>query len=159
MADYITIENPRTMYVPGRGSAELLPTEQALLGNVVNAAGTVMANRQESHVARSEDTALTNAFASLFYSLAYSIAGAAITGGLLLLLLFFIGGDEEVYMVVFFILWGLCLLGALAYNRWQGLWFSPAGLQHHEIDSRERIALHIVDRHIDLLEQKWQAKH
>ena len=137
---------------------EFTPAERELLGQALSTSGTVMAQRQVSHLARSKETPLTNALSSLIYSFAYSIAGAVITGGLLLLALNFLGGDGEIYFIIWFILWGACFLAALAYNRWQGLWFSPAGLDHHEIDSRERIAMYVIDRHLTLLERKWQLK-
>lgn len=145
-------------FVPSHGSNELTPAEKEVLGQALATSGTVMAHRQMAHLARSEETPITNAFASLFYSLAYSIAGAFITGGLLFLAYNLIGGEEGLYVIIWLVLWGVCLLAALAYNRWQGLWFSPAGLDHHEIDSRERIAMYVIDRHLTLLERKWQIK-
>jgi len=129
-----------------------------VIDSALSAAGTVMSGRQMSHLAKSDDTALTNAFASLFYSLAYSIAGAFISGGLLLLAYCVLGGDQGIYALVFLVLWGGCFLAALAYNRWQGLWFSPAGLEHHEIDSRERIAMFAIEKHIELIQTRWKLK-
>ena len=145
-------------YVVPYSQAEITANEQGVIDSALAAAGTVMSGRQMSHLAKSDDTALTNAFASLFYSLAYSIAGAFISGGLLLLAYCVLGGDEGIYALVFLVLWGCCFLAALAYNRWQGLWFSPAGLEHHEIDSRERIAIHAIDKHLDLIERRWRLK-
>jgi hypothetical protein len=146
---------PDLNYIAPYTNHDLTTAEQAVLSSSLTAAGTVVAHRQTSHLARSEETPITNALSSLIYSLAYSVAGAVITGGLLLLALNFIGGDAEIYFIFWFIAWGLCFLGALAYNRWQGLWFSTAGLDHHEIDSRERIAMHTIDKHIEMLERKW----
>jgi hypothetical protein len=148
----------RENFILPYGRNELTPAEREVLGQALATSGHVMAHRQMAHLARSEETPITNALSSLIYSFAYSVAGAMITGGLLILLLSLFGGDEEIYLVIWFILWGLCFVGALAYNRWQGLWFSPAGLDHHEIDSRERIAKFVVDRHIELLEKKWQLR-
>jgi hypothetical protein len=129
-----------------------------VIHSALSAASTVMSGRQMSHLAKSDDTALTNAFASLFYSVAYSIAGACITAGILILAYYVIGGDEGIYALLFLILWGCSFLAALAYNRFQGLWFSPAGLDHAEIKSRERIAIHAIDKHIELVKAKWEAK-
>lgn len=142
-------------YVTPYAKTELTASERDALSSIVSTSGHVMAHRQMSHLARSEETPITNAVSSLIYSLAYSVAGAMITGGLLILLLILFGGNEEIYLLLWFILWGLCFLGALAYNRWQGLHHSPAGLDHAEIRSRERIAMFIVDRYIGLLEKKW----
>jgi hypothetical protein len=52
------------------------------------------------------------------------------------------------------VVWGLACLGALAVNRWQGLHYSPSGIAHHEIDSRERVALHAIDRHAEIIERR-----
>ena len=145
-------------YVVPYSPAEITANEQGVIDSALSAAGTVMSGRQMSHLAKSDDTALTNAFASLFYSLAYSIAGAFISGGLLLLAYCVLGGDEGIYALVFLVLWGCCFLAALAYNRWQGLWFSPAGLEHHEIDSRERIAMFAIEKHIELIQTRWKLK-
>jgi hypothetical protein len=170
VSNYITIDeqearglrrpaqnHPEHFITPYR-QGDITATEHGVIASSLSAAGTVMAHRQMSHLARSDDTALTNAFASLFYSLAYSIAGALITGGILLLAYSLLGGEEGLYVIAWFVLWGVCLLGALAYNRWQGLWFSPAGLDHHEIDSRERIAMHAIDKHIELIERRWRIR-
>ena len=145
-------------YVVPYSQAEITANEHGVIDSALSAAGTVMSGGQMSHLAKSDDTALTNAFASLFYSLAYSVAGALISGGLLLLAYWVLGGDEGLYALIFLILWGGCFLAALAYNRWQGLWFSPAGLEHHEIDSRERIAMFAIEQHIGLIKAKWEAK-
>jgi hypothetical protein len=145
-------------YVVPYAQHEITAHEQGVIDSALSAAGTVMSDRQMSHLAKSDDTALTNAFASLFYSLAYSVAGALISGGILLLAYSVLGGDEGLYALLFLILWGGCFLAALAYNRWQGLWFSPAGLEHHEIESRERIAMHAIDKHIELIERRWGVK-
>src|SRR5678816_1732044 len=108
MPHFITIEEQERLglrdpkpanYVVPYSPGEITAHEQGVIGSALSAAGTVMSGRQMSHLAKSDDTALTNAFASLFYSLAYSVAGALISGGLLILLLFVIGGDEEVYLV------------------------------------------------------------
>jgi hypothetical protein len=150
------VATSRTTYVPARIHNELTPAEQTVLGQAVQAAGTVMAHRQMSHLARSEETPLVNAASSLLYSAVYSIAGALITGAILFLAWNIVGGDGAIYALIWVFAWGLCLLAALYFNRRQGLWYSPAGLDHHEIESRERIAMYTVDRHIDLLEKKWK---
>ena len=165
MNDYITLNGgqdqrtrrPRQTYVPAEPYAHpLTTTEQGVLSTAVTAAGQVMAQRQMAHLSRNDETPITNALASIIYSLAYSAAGWLITAGLLFVIYHLIGGEKGIYLLILFIVWGCCLLGALYFNRRQGLWFSPAGLDHHEIDSRERIALHVIDRHIELIEKRWK---
>ena len=80
---------------------EISTPEQGVIDSALSAAGTVMNGGQLNHLAKSDDTALTNALASLFYSLAYSIAGACISAGLLLLAYFVLGGDEGIYALLF----------------------------------------------------------
>jgi hypothetical protein len=94
MANLITIEEQeqlglrepsRTHYVTPFRSDDITTVEGQVIHSALSAASTVMSGRQMSHLAKSDDTALTNAFASLFYSVAYSIAGACITAGILIL--------------------------------------------------------------------------
>jgi hypothetical protein len=143
-------------YVTPYSKTELTRAEQEVLAQVVSTSGHVMAHRQMSHLARSEETPVTNAVSSLIYSAAYGFAGALITGGLLVLLYIAIGGNEEVYLILFFIFWGICWMAAFYFNRKQGLHHSPSGLEHAEIQSRERIAKFVVKEYIGLLEKKWR---
>lgn len=133
---------------------ELTTTEQGVLSSALASAGEMIAHRQMSHHAGQQDSALGNALASLAYSIAYGVAIAMITAALVILAWIVLGGDEGLYALAWLGAWGVCCLGALAYNRWQGLWFSPAGLGHHEIDSRERVAMHAIDKHTDIIEQR-----
>jgi hypothetical protein len=157
--DFRPVVAPRNTYVPARSYQDISMNEQALMGQVVSAAGTVMAHRQMSHLSRSDETPLLNAAASLLYSVVYSIAGAVITGAILFLAYTVFGGAEGFYALLWVFLWGICLLTALYFNRRQGLHYSPAGLDHHEIESRERITMYLIDRHIDLLEKKWKLEN
>lgn len=166
MSNLITVEEqerrglrePARNFVTPWKSDDITTIEGQVIGSALSAASTVMSGRQMSHLAKTDDTALTITFSSLFYSLAYSIAGAMITAGILIIAYWLLGGDEGIYAMVFIVLWGCCFLGALAYNRWQGLHFSPAGLDHHEIDSRERIAKFAIEKHVELLEKRWKLK-
>lgn len=169
MADYVTREEqqqmgllrPQERFVPARAyqAHELTNSEQAMLGQAVDAAGNMIAHRQMTHIARSEDNAVTGAVASLIYSAAYGVAAAIITTGMLILAWLLIGGDSILYVLIGLILWGICILVSLMINRWQGLWFSPTGLGHHEIESREHVAIHAIDRHVQLIEKRWGIEH
>jgi hypothetical protein len=141
-------------FVPAREQNTLSDADRSVLGSALGAGADMMTHRQQTHHAHSDDTALTNAFASLFYSLAYAVAFALITGGLLLAGWMFVGGEGQAWLLAWLVVWGICSLAALAYNRWQGLWFSPPGIAHHEIDSRERVAMHAIDRHADIIEKR-----
>jgi hypothetical protein len=148
----------RETYLPARPYTDISMTEQSIISTAITGSAQVMAQRQMAHLSRNDETPITNALASIIYSLAYSAAGWLITGALLFLAYNIIGGDKGIYVLILFLVWGCCLLGALYLNRRQGLWFSPAGLDHHEIDSRERIAMHVIDRHIDLIEKRWKLE-
>jgi len=148
-----------TNYLPARRHADdFTLNEQSILSHAVGAAGEIMARRQMSHIARSDDTAITSALANLIYSAAYAFAALLITGGIFIMAWLMNGrdGNGGKYLTAWLIVWGICVLAALAINRWQGLWFSSTGIAHHEIDSRERIAMYAVDRHIELLEKRWE---
>ncbi len=108
--------------------------------------------------ARQDDDAITHAKASLLVASAYIIAAGMITAGLLLIVWLYrgLGNDWAMYVYGGLILWGLCVLAALWGNRKQSLWHSPTGIAHHELDSREKIALHAIDTHASLLLQRWE---
>src|SRR5690606_23015330 len=99
--------------------------------------------------ARQVDDAVSHAKASLIISAAYIAAAGMITVGLLAVVWLFRGlGDALApYAYVGLILWGCAVLLALWSNRRQGLWHSPSGIAHHEIESRERIAREAMQTH------------
>jgi len=145
-------------YLPARTVSDFSMNEQAILGNAVDAAGDMIARRQMSHLSRTDDTAITATVASLIYSGAYAIAAFLITGGLFVMAWIMRGGDGGIYLTAFSVAWGICVKEALAINRSQGLHHSSTGLAHHEIESRERVAMYTVDKHIELLEKRWEIE-
>lgn len=52
--------------------------------------------------------------------------------------------------------WGLAVLVSLMLNRKQGLHHSSTGIAHAEIESRERVALHTINQHVELIKEKWK---
>lgn len=111
---------------------------------------------------RQSDTAITRDIASLIYSAAYGISALFVSLGLMVIVYMFRGGSLGGYFFVGLLLWGVCLLTVLYYNRNQGLFHSPSGIAHHEIDARiveaeikADVAKHAIDAHIDLLKYKW----
>lgn len=145
-------------YVVGRNPHDLTMNEQAILGQSVNAAGDMIARRQMGHIARSDDTAVTVAIGNLIYAGAYSVAALLITAGIVLIM--YLNDDHgsgKKYFVLWMVAWGVCVLIALAVNKWQGLHHSSTGIAHHEIQSRERVATYIIDRHIELIEKRWDS--
>jgi hypothetical protein len=156
--DFQPVVAPRNTYLPARPYTDISMTEQTILSTAITGSAQVMAQRQMAHLSRSDETPLTNALASLIYSLAYSAAGWLITGGILFIAYNLVGGDKAIYVIAWLILWGICFLGALYMNRRQGFWFSPAGLDHAEIQSRERIAFHVIDKHIELIKARWEKE-
>ena len=147
-------------YVSAYGAPryELSTTDQAMLNSVVIAASEITARRQTNHLVSSDDNAITQAQASLVYSTAYTIPIALITGGICLLGYWNEGGGGGFYTLLWLISWGICTLIVLALNRQQGLWHSASGIAHHEIESRERVALHAIDKHIALIEKRWERQ-
>lgn len=161
MPNEITIQPKKSAnYLPARTVSDFSMNEQAILGNAVDAAGDMISRRQMSHLSRTDDTAITAAVANLIYSAAYAFAALLITGGVFLLAWLSSGrdGNGTWYFVGWLVAWGVCILVALGINRSQGLYHSSTGLAHHEIDSRERVAMYTVDRHIELLEKRWEIE-
>ena len=155
---------PRTStLVPARaaGNRELSDQDRSILSSSVHAAGEMISRRQMSHIVRSDDTAVTQAYASLIYSAAYGFAAALITGGMVLILWikYGVAGEGSDYALLWLLLWGISILVALIINRLQGLKYSSAGIARHEIDSRERIAMYVVDKHVELIEKRWHVEN
>lgn len=147
-------------YVPAKppNAIDFTDSDRGIVASSVTAAGEMMIHRQPSPIIRSDDTALMQAQASLVYSAAYAFAAALITGGIVLIAWLMYGTDSDSghYIVLWLLLWGLAVLIALIVNRAQGLWHSPSGIAHHEIESRERLAMYAIDRHIELIEKRWR---
>jgi hypothetical protein len=132
---------------PGRG--DLLPAALGLAGQ-----------GQHTGHARQDDDAVLAAQATLLVATGYAVAGLLITLGLLLLAWMFrwLGGSWPNYVFGGLILWGCVIVVSLLANRRQGLYHSPAGISHHEIDSRERVALAALQMHGELLLKRWEIE-
>jgi hypothetical protein len=150
-----------TRYVPATvsQSAPLTTTEQNLLSQATQAVSHLITHRQPDHLSKSDDTALTHALGSLVYSIPYLLVAAVITGGILFLSLLIFGGDERFYLLLWLILWGACALHYLTKNREVGLSHSAAGIALEEIESRERLAMYVIDKHLELIEKRWKPQN
>ena len=116
----------------------------------------MITHRQMSHFSRTDDSAVTQAVGSLIYSSAYAVAAAMISGGIILLTWIIRGGVGSHYALAWLVIWGVCILGALAINRTQGLKHSSTGIAHAEIESRERLAMFAIEKHVELIEKRWK---
>jgi hypothetical protein len=142
-------------YVPAHKRGDLRHEHVDVLRNGVQVAGNVMSQGQQTHYARSDDSAMTLAMASLLYAAGLAVPAALITGGIFLIAYMVIGrGDAGIWAMSFLVVWGCCVLGAMLWNRKIGLWHSPTGIAHHEIDSRERVAIHAIDAHLAIVEKQ-----
>lgn len=152
------LRRPSSNYLPARRSSELTTTEQSLMSVAAQSAGEMIAHRQ-MHTARSDDNAVTNALGSLIYSAAYIVAVLFITLGLLLIA--WMAGVAS-FPVLFYgglIVWGIASFWVLRKNRQDGLYHSATGIAHHEIDSREHVALETMYTHADLIRERWKMQH
>jgi len=130
-----------------RGDSQLLPAAVDLMRQ---SAGTAHA--------RQDDNELVRAQAHLVVSLGYiAAAGATIAG---LLLMAFVAGLFGERLGVYAIMWigavGVVSLLIMTINRRQQHVYSAAGIGHHDIESRERIAKHAIDTHAELLIRQWE---
>ena len=143
-------------YIPARAQGEIHFTDadKTIVSSAVTSAGEMMSRRQMTHHVSSDDTAISHAKASLLYSVAYAFAAALITGAICLVGYLSEGSGGSFYLILWLFFWGLSVLGALLVNRRQGLQYSSAGIALEEIKSRERVALHAIDKHVELVEKK-----
>jgi len=158
VTDQQPIQAYRQNYVPTYQQGALTRDESELLGVSTRMAGEIMSHRQMTHHVRSDDIAVTHAKGSLLYSLAFIPIIALVTGAFMLLATWAFDADGWPMFLLWLLIWGVACLAAMVINRQQGLHFSSAGLGHHEIESRENVALYIVDKHVELLEKKWGVK-
>lgn len=150
---------PRFLPAKPHHARELSPTDQNLLSNAVSAAAEMTTPRQPSHLVRSDDNAITQAKASLLYSVAYAFAAGIITAAICYVGYLNEGGGGVFYALIGLFFWGLSIIVALILNRSQGLRHSSAGIAHAEIESRERVALHTIDKHVELIKEKWRLSN
>lgn len=141
-------------FVPAIPQRKLLATVQMSSPSIVD----LLPQAAHTGHARMDDSAITHAKATLLVSAAYIVAAGMITGGLLLIVWLYrgLGDGWATYTFTGLVAWGVCILAALWGNRRQSLHHSPTGIAHHELDSRERIALHAIDTHADLLIKRWE---
>lgn len=134
--------------------------------------------QQPAHTshARHTDDPITNAQASLLYSVAYGVAAGLVIFALLLLAAFRYGVAIDFLdgVGIEICVTGLVTIIAMAINRQQGLNHSAPGIERRQIKadetmhsrtmdveeeriaSHERIAMHAIDTHARLLEKRWQ---
>lgn len=141
-------------YVSPYSRGEFRREHVDMLRNGVTMAGDVMGHRQQTHHARSEDNAITQSAASLMYSAAYGVVFLVITALLGWLAWMMFDADLPLVVAVGGIVWGCATYYALAYNREQGLYHSASGIAHHEIESREVVAIRAIDAHLAIVEKQ-----
>jgi len=125
---------------------------------------------------RHQDDAITNAKASLLYSKAIILVVSIGVTAIMFLAYLNYGGDLEIYFGVELLALSGAGLLTLLYNRHQGLHHSASGIAHHElrtqekiakthagvqkyqIDSQERIATYMIDKHAELIERRWELE-
>src|SRR5262245_54837013 len=84
-------------FVQPYDNTEITHSEQQVVSQALQSAGHMVAHRQISHIVRSDDTAITQAQASLLYSLAFAFAAAVITAGIVLMSWLILGGEGKWY--------------------------------------------------------------
>lgn len=112
------------------------------------------------HLARQDDDAVTHARAHLIVSAGYIGAAALTIAGLLILagLAGLFGHDLGRYIAIWIGGVGVAALVVMFANRRQQHHYSAAGIAHHDLDVRERIARHAIDTHAELLLAQWRLQ-
>lgn len=100
----------------------------------------------------------------------------AITAALAGLIYYRVGGDSTLYALGWLVVWGSVSYLAMNRNRAQSYDHSPTGVarleqctqeriarrhaqtQEYQIDANERIAMHAIDRHVELVKTRWQLE-
>ena len=107
---------------------------------------TPTAHRPQDHA----DAALTysKAYMAVMFLIVSALVGVVYKMEVL-------GAEIFLYAVTW--LGGLGIAGfvSLAVNRKQGLHHSSTGVQHHELEIRERIAEHAINTQADLMRDRW----
>jgi hypothetical protein len=170
----------QNMVAPGRTSAAMVrtmsPEETALLQVPQPApiqAPVLPQATHSGHLRENFDIVATAKVAERFIIWDMCIFGA-VTAAVSFLIWYQVGGDVTIYSLGWLVAWGSVSYFAMHRNRGQAYDHSPtgvarleqrsqvamhdraAGVQEYEIDSRERIALHAIDRHADLIEKRWR---
>lgn len=140
-----------------RDPVPLSPTEGEIIARGSQFAGQLMTARAPAADIQTHDSAMTHAKASLLYSAAYAVPAVMITAGLLLIIWMYRGGSFAPYFFTGLIVWGIASMVALYGNRAQGLHHSATGIEHHAITDRTQVAMYAIDRHCQMLEEKWRA--
>ena len=137
--------NQTTVIQGGSGMGEMM----AASGQIV---GTLMSHDPHGQTVQN-DNAITHAKASLLYSGAHIVAFLVVIVAVMMLAYPVVGGNFRTYATVGMLLFGLAGFGALLWNRHQGLHHSATGIAHADIQSRERVAIHLIDRQFDVVEK------
>lgn len=150
----MVVSRDRGTFVPALPSRREVTTVQMASPSITD----ILPPAAHTGHARMDDSAITHAKATLLVSAAYIVAAGMVTAGLLLVVWMYRGLGEgwATYAYTGLIVWGVCILAALWGNRRQSLHHSPTGIAHHELDSRERVAMHAIDVHADLLIKRWE---
>ena len=159
------------------------PAESAALQGLTQSASPVMPIQMpqapqathSGHLRDNFDIAATAKVAERFILWDMGIFGA-ITAALAVLIWYQVGGDVTIYSLGWLVAWGGISYFAMNRNRGQAYSHSPTGVarleqqsqvamhnrsadvQEYQIDSAERIAMHAIDRHADLIEKRWKLE-
>lgn len=141
----LVLPNQTTIVQGNGGMGEMMAASGAIVGHL-------MSHDPHGRTVQN-DNAITHAKASLLYSGAHIVAILVVVVAVMMLAYPVVGGNFRTYATVGLLLFGCAALGALLWNRHQGLHHSATGIAHADIRSRERVALHLIDRQFDVVEQ------
>lgn len=116
-------------------------------------ANVAMSGRGLASRAQQSDTAITHSTAFLIASAPVVGSLGLVTSGLCLMGWLVAGGPAVLWVSVELLLLGASAFVALGKQRRAGLEHTPAGVERHDISERAKVAMHVVDRHCEMVER------
>lgn len=132
---------------------DLTPAQAQALAGGQHLADLAMSGRGVNSRALQNDSAITHSTAFLIASAPVVGSLGLVTSGLCLMGWLVAGGPAVLWVSVELLILGASAFVALGKQRRAGLDHTPAGVERHDISERARVAMHVVDRHCEMVER------
>ena len=132
---------------------DLTPAQSQALAGGQHMANLAMSGRGVNSRALQNDSAITHSTAFLIASAPVVGSLGLVTSGFVLLGWLVAGGPAVLWVGLDLLILGASAFVALGKQRRAGLDHTPAGVERHDISERARVAMHVVDRHCEMVER------